>query len=465
MPKFNSDFVFGVATSAYQIEGAWNEDGKGKSIWDTFCETEGKVARGETGKVANDHYHRFESDLDLIREIGAGGYRFSLAWPRMFPNGDEQREQRGFDFYNRLIDGMLERGIKPFATLYHWDLPQPLQDIGGWENREITKRFADYSAAAVEAFGDRVEHWAPLNEPWVFSWLGYGNGYHAPGVASIDAAIRASHHTVLAHNQAFKAMKAVNPNIKVGPVLSQMNPDVDDIFDPDQMLAARVMDATGSKFWMDGLFKGAYPELAVKHFGKVLADVMQDGDLNPVANDWLGINYYCNARIGHRVPADHPTRVRIIDEFLGYAVEGASVGKLTDMGWPITPYGLEDLLVRWTREYPDVLPPMYVTENGVAYDDDINQFGRIDDARRIEYLNDHLLAVSSAIERGADVRGYFQWSLMDNFEWAVGYAKRFGIVHVDYETQVRTIKESGRFYSEVIKSRGDNLTRTITEFA
>ncbi|MEY3408087.1 MAG: hypothetical protein RL038_1148, partial [Actinomycetota bacterium] len=304
--KFNfpENFKFGVATSAYQIEGAANVDGKGKSIWDTFSETPGKVARGESGDIANDHYNRFESDIDLMREIGVQAYRFSFAWTRMFPNGDSIRESRGIDFYDRLIDKLLAAGIEPFGTLYHWDLPQKLQDNGGWVNRETAIRFADYAAAVSEHFGDRVKHLATLNEPWVFTWLGYGLGYHAPGLQDKASAIAAAHHSVLAHNLALKAIKAVDNTVLVGPVLNQSLPDVDDISDPKQMYAAQLMDANMNLFWMDAHFRGDYPEIVWQTYGEDLKKVVQPGDLDVVKNDWLGINYYFNTRVGHETDSD-----------------------------------------------------------------------------------------------------------------------------------------------------------------
>ena len=462
---FKEDFLFGVATAAYQIEGAVNEDGRGKTIWDTFCETPGKVARGESGAVANDHYHRYLEDVAIMKQLGVKAYRFSMAWSRMFPQGDSQREERGFDFYNRLIDALLEAGIEPIATLYHWDLPQALQDQGGWASRQTPLRLAEYAAAAAEAYGDRVQKFAPINEPWVMSWLGHGLGYHAPGIADYGTAIAASHHTMLGHNLSFKAIKSVRPNALVGPVLSQSNADVDDITDPKQMRAAAVMDMNQNKFWMDAFFAGKYPDLAYELYGDRLTKLIQPGDLDRQNHDFVGINYYFNQRIGHEVAADHPNRVRVVDELDGLSMISTSMGNVTDMGWPITPYGLEDLLVRWTREYPDTLPPIYITENGAAYDDEPGADGRIRDQRRIDYLNDHLMAVLSAIKRGADVRGYMQWSMMDNFEWSVGFAKRFGIVHVDYQSQKRTIKDSGYWYRDTIANHGANLVERIVDFA
>lgn len=457
MEHFDKEFVFGVATAAYQIEGAYQVDGKGESIWDRFSHTPGKVDRGENGDVADDHYHRWPEDLDLMQNLGVQGYRFSVAWTRLFPDGDSRREERGFEFYDRLIDGMLARGIEPYATLYHWDLPQALQDKGGWENRETAYRFAEYSQAFAKHFGDRVKAIATINEPWVFAWLGNALGYHAPGIESQDAAIRISHHATLAHNLAFDAIKAVNPEIRVGIALSQSLPDVDDITDPDQLLAAKLFDANQNTFWMDGLMKGSYPEIVKTYYGDALNEVVQEGDLSVGKLDWLGINYYFNTRIGPKVASDHPSRVRVIDKMLGFANESNPIGKLTDMNWPITPYGLSGLLQRWKREYQDALPPIYITENGVAYDTEVGEDGQVHDAERIDYLNDHLLEVARAKSNGVDVRGYFLWSFLDNFEWAVGYAKRFGIVHVNYQTLVRTPKDSAKFYAEVIRTRGSGL--------
>ena len=456
--KFPDNFRFGVATSSYQIEGAVDVDGRGKSIWDTFSATPGKVARGESGAVANDHYHRYPEDLSLMKDIGVDAYRLSIAWPRLFPNGDGVRESRGFDFYDRLIDATLEKGIEPFLTLYHWDLPQALQDKGGWTNRSIINSFADYSLAVAEHFGDRVKHFTPINEPWVVSWLGYGLGYHAPGLESKDLAIKASHLTIAAHNASFKAIKSVVPGAKVGPVLNQSGVSIDDLYDPKQLRAAEIHDQTMNKFWMDGHFKGEYSQDIWDMYGNSLEEIVQPGDLELVANDWFGINYYFNQRVGHEIPIDSESRVRVVDQFAGYASEGSAYGKVTDMGWPITAHGLGDLLIRWTREYGDAIPQMFITENGVAFDDGLSEDGEIHDQRRIDYLNDHLYSVLDAINRGADVGGYFQWSLMDNFEWAMGYEKRFGLIHVDFDSLVRTPKDSAKFYRDTIKARGENLT-------
>lgn len=455
--KFPEEFSWGASTSSFQIEGATNIDGRGKSIWDTFCLEPTKVANGDTGDVACDHYNRYKEDVSLMSEIGLNAYRFSFSWPRLFPMGDSKREPRGFDFYDRLLDELLLKGIEPIATLYHWDLPQVLQDKGGWASRNILEPFTEYATAIAEHFGDRVKRFTPINEPWVVSWLGYGSGVLAPGIQDYSQAIAAAHHTVVAHNLATRAIKNVIPDALVGPVLNQSIPDIDDFTDQFQMHSAGAFDAFHNGFWMDGIFRGAYPDSIWKMYGDQLDRVVKPGDLDRVQNDWLGINYYFNTRIGHEVPPGHPTANEFIDKLAGLNSEGAPIGPLTAMGWPITPNGIGDLLVRWTREYGDLLPQMFITENGCAYDDEPDINGVVNDQRRISYLREHLSSVATAIERGANVGGYFQWSLLDNFEWAKGYDMRFGLVHVDYRTQKRTLKESAYFYRDVIKSNGSSL--------
>jgi beta-glucosidase len=457
MATFPKDFIWGAATSSYQIEGAANEDGRGISIWDTFSKTPGKVARGESGDVANDHYHRYPEDIELMKELGLQSYRFSFAWPRMFPKGDSTREERGFDFYDRLIDKLLEANIEPLATLYHWDLPQALQDKGGWVNRDIVKHFADYSTAVVERFGDRVKKFSPINEPWVVAWLGYGIGIHAPGITDRRSAFSAAHHTVLAHAASTNAMRAVRNDILTGPVLNQARHVADDLNDPAQAHAANIGDAHQNRFWMDAFMKGSYPQVLLDNYGDELTSVIKDGDLKAatVKNDFIGINYYFDNRIGKSLggkPEWHS-----ISGMFELDIDETPRGPLTDMGWPLTPNGLEDLLVRWHKEYGTALPDLYITENGAAYDDGPDANGIVNDQRRIDYLQTHLKAVSNAISQGSPVKGYYQWSLMDNFEWALGYEKRFGIVHVDFDTQKRTIKESAKWYSNVIKNNGAGI--------
>ena len=457
MATFPKDFLWGAATSSYQIEGAANEDGRGPSIWDTFCKTPGKVAKGDTGDVANDHYHRYPEDIAIMKELGLQGYRFSFAWPRMFPKGDGVREERGFDFYDRLIDGLLEAGIEPLATLYHWDLPQALQDKGGWVNRDIVHHFADYSTAVVERFGDRVKKFSPINEPWVVAWLGHGIGIHAPGILDRRSAFAAAHHTVLAHAASTNAMRAVRGDILTGPVLNQTNYVADDINDPIQAHAAAIGDAHQNRFWMDAIMHGTYPQILIDTYGDELTSVIKDGDMQAamVKNDFIGINYYFDNRIGASLggkPEWHS-----ISGLFDLDIDETPRGPLTDMGWPLTPHGLENLLVRWHKEHGDKLPPLYITENGVAYDDGPDASGHVADQRRIDYLQTHLKAVSNAIAQGSPVKGYYQWSLMDNFEWALGYDKRFGIVHVDFETQKRIIKDSGLWYRDQIKNNGQAI--------
>jgi len=457
MATFPKDFIWGAATSSYQIEGAAYEDGRGQSIWDTFCKTPGKVANGDTGDVANDHYHRYLEDIALMMELGLKSYRFSFAWPRMFPNGDGVREERGFAFYDRLIDALLEAGIEPLATLYHWDLPQALQDKGGWTNRDIVKAFADYSAEVVKHFGDRVKKWTPINEPWVVAWLGHGIGIHAPGVTDRRAAFAAAHHTVLAHAASTNAMRSVRSDILTGPVLNQANSIADDPNEPVQAHALAIADAHQNRFWMDAFMKGSYPQILLDTYGDELSSVIKPGDLESatVKNDFIGINYYFDNYI-------HPSKGggnqwHSIAGLFELDIDETAPGPLTDMGWPLTPFGLKNLLVRWHKEYGSALPDLYITENGVAYDEGISEDGKCHDQRRIDYLQTHLAAVAGAIAEGSPVKGYYQWSLMDNFEWALGYEKRFGIVHVDFDTQKRTIKDSGYWYADVIAKNGENI--------
>lgn len=455
--SFPADFIWGAATSSYQIEGATQEDGRGASIWDTFSKTPGKVAHGDTGDVANDHYRRYPQDIALMKDLSLQGYRFSFAWPRMFPLGDVAREERGFDFYDRLIDSLLEAGIEPLATLYHWDLPQALQDTGGWVNRDIVSRFADYSMAVVERFGDRVKKFTPINEPWVVAWLGHGIGIHAPGIMDRASAFAAAHHTVLAHAASTNAMRAVRSDILTGPVLNQANYVPDDVNESFQAHTAEVLDAVQNRFWMDAFMYGSYPEILLREFGAELSAVIKEGDLQAatVKNDFIGINFYFDSRVGAEV--EGLDQWHSISSLFGVVSDETPRGPLTDTGWPLTPEGLENLLVRWHKEHGDKLPDLYITENGVAYGDGPDAEARIKDFRRIDYLRTHLKAISKAIDQGAPVKGYYQWSLMDNFEWALGYEKRFGIIYVDFDTQERIIKDSGYWYRDQIRNNGKNI--------
>lgn len=451
MSKFPHDFLWGVATSSYQIEGAAYEDGKGLSIWDTFCKVQDAIANGDHGDIANDHYHLYKSDVALMNQLGVGGYRFSFSWPRLFPTGAGAREKRGFDFYDRLIDELLEKGITPWATLYHWDLPEALSQKGGWTNREIVKSFGEYAHAVGEHFGDRIKNFFPINEPWVVAWLGYGIGIHAPGHKSRSEAFAAAHHTVLSHYAAHEALKSLGLN--VGPVQNQSEFVPDDPNNEYQKSAADILDAVQNRFWMDAYYKGTYPEVVMQHFGKELESVVKPGDLHVIDNDFLGLNYYNNGRVGDEDPNSSDLYAKLI----GVNADTAARGPLTEMGWQITPEGLTNLTLRWHREFGAQIPAIYITENGCAYGDMPDANGEINDVRRIDYLQKHLSALGSAIEKGAPVKGYFQWSLMDNFEWALGYEKRFGIVYVDFKTQQRIIKNSGKWYMDVIKNNGSGL--------
>lgn len=454
MRNFPTNFLWGAATAAYQVEGAAAEDGRGLSIWDTFSHTPGKTDNGDSGDVACDMYHRYPADIEIMHGLGIKGYRLSISWSRLFPNGDEVREERGFAFYDNLINALLAKGITPYITLYHWDLPQALEDKGGWRSRETVAAFGKYAAAVAEHFGDRVKHFAPINEPWCVAWLGHGLGVHAPGISDRPTAFKVAHHTVIAHATAVNAMRAVRSDLKIGPVLNQANYPADDQSDPVQAHASAILDAVQNRWWMDAIFYGKYPEILVEEFGSEFKDAILPGDMElaQTPNDWLGINYYFDTRVG---ASDSAKTVEFDNSaLLGLTIDSTPVGELTDMGWPITPEGLTGMLVRWHKAFGDRLPQIFITENGCAYPDGPGSDGTINDQRRISYLDKHLKALLDAIDQGVNVGGYFQWSLLDNFEWSLGYQKRFGIVYVDYQTQQRTPKESAHWYSGVIEANG-----------
>lgn len=433
---FPLNFRWGAATAAYQIEGAWNEGGKGESIWDRFSHTPGKVANGDTGDVACDHYHRLGEDVELMRELGIRNYRFSISWPRVMPSGRGVLNKEGIEFYDRLIDELLESGIEPFITLYHWDLPQQLQDIGGWLNRDVGKYFADYAAAMVKRYGDRVKNWTTLNEPWVVAHLGYRTGEMAPGVQDEKQCYQVFHNLFVAHGLAVRAMREAHSDIQCGIVL---------ILFPTEPASDSPQDKAASEYgwhkdscWqLDPLLKSVYPSDAWNALGS-FAPQVEPGDMALISQqlDFLGVNYYFRAVVS-------AAKGRLEE------IPGASY---TDMGWEVHAESLRHLLERINREYK--LPPLYITENGAAYKDERTGDGRIHDTRRIQYIRDHLLAAHQSIQNGVDLRGYFCWSLLDNFEWAHGYSKRFGLVHVDYETLKRTPKDSARWYSRVIRRNG-----------
>ena len=464
MMEFPKGFNWGVATSSYQIEGAAHIDGRGMSVWDTFCATPGKVVNGENGDVACDHYHRYPEDVAIMKELGVTSYRFSIAWPRLFPNGDGVREERGFDFYNRLIDELIANGIEPVVTLYHWDLPQALEDKGGWANRDVVKAFTDYSVACVEAFGDRVTNWITLNEPWCFTWLGYLSGVHAPGRQDVDAAIATAHHTSLAHAQATRAMKQVRSDINVGIALNMTTYRVTDPNSQELKELETLMDGQLNRWWLDAMFYGQYPAEVVASFGERLSKVVHDGDMElvQVVPEFVGVNYYSDSFINPAkdetpAPGTNPNPFPYQQQ-----CDGTPPLPHTDMGWPITPKGLYELLLRINRDWP-MVTNIAITENGAAYPEGPDADGVVNDERRVSYLQAHLDSVSRAIADGAPVKSYFAWSLMDNFEWAEGYAKRFGIIHVDFDTLERTMKNSAKFYQSVIREHRDSLSPSLAQ--
>ena len=433
-------FRFGVATAAYQIEGSTLADGRGESIWDRFSHTPGKVANGDTGDVACDHYRRWRADVELMDSLHVESYRFSVAWPRILPTGAGTVNQRGLDFYKRLAEGLRERGIEPVATLYHWDLPQALQNQGGWAARDTVERFAEYARVVGAELGDVVTGWITQNEPWCTAFLGNAVGRKAPGIRDWATALRVSHHLLLSHGRATEALRSVlPPGAEVGIALN-LFPVVPAVDDEAHREAARIRDGYVNRWFLDPVFKGAYPEDMVERYEREVGplDAVRDGDLATIATpgDFLGVNYY------------NPMRVEPDDEGPLHVRDAESVGPVTGMGWEIAPGGLRRLLGRLREEYTSL--PIMITENGSAFDDAEPVDGALDDPERRAYLAGHLEAVGQAIADGSDVRRYYVWSLLDNFEWEDGYAQRFGIVHVDFDTQARTPKASARFYKDYI---------------
>jgi beta-glucosidase len=429
-------FTWGVATSSYQIEGGAKEGGRGPSIWDTFSRVPVAIVNGDNGDIACDHYNRYSEDLDLIKWLGVNAYRFSIAWPRIFPNGTGNPNQAGIDFYDRLIDGALERGITPWPTLYHWDLPQALQDKGGWNNRECAQWFAEYAHLMAEKFGDRVKNWTTLNEPFCSAWLGYLFGVMAPGIKDLQTAINTSHHLLFGHGLATQAIRSVNSDLRVGIVLN-LTPATPLHDSAADLAAAKLADGFDNRWYADPIFKGSYPKDIVEGFGKEVP--IHSGDMQAISSplDFLGINFYTRQTI----TSDESAKPLPYKPILVDGVER------TAMGWEVHPQSLTDIIMRVHHEYAP--PEIYITENGSAWEDSMVD-GKIDDISRVSYLERHLDAMLAAKSQGAPVLGYFAWSLMDNFEWAFGYSKRFGIVYVDYETQVRTVKASGHYYKERI---------------
>ena len=427
--KFPKDFVWGAATAAYQIEGAWNADGKGESIWDRFAHTPGKIDNGDTSDVACDHYHRYRDDVALMRQLGLRAYRFSISWPRVLPAGRGATNPAGLDFYERLVDELLAANIQPYVTLYHWDLPQALE--GGWVNRDTAGYFADYAALVVRRLGDRVRTWTTLNEPWVSAFIGYREGQHAPGLQDEKLALQAAHHLLVAHGLAAQAMRAISAQLNVGIVLDMFPVEAGTDSAQDQVIADSAWQhRTG--WFIDPLLRASYPSDAWRTLGNNAPAVSPD-DFALIAQplDFLGVNYYSRELIQK-----------------GVSIKLVPGSEYTEMGWEVHAPALGRLLLRLKRDY--ALPPIYITENGAAFRDEISTDGRIHDPRRLNYVREHLRELHQAIEAGVDMRGYFLWSLFDNFEWSFGFSKRFGIVYVDYATQKRIIKDSGEWYARVI---------------
>lgn len=432
--RFPKDFIWGVATASYQIEGAVHEGGRGESIWDRFSRTPGKVLNGDTGDVACNHYHLYRDDVALIKELGVDSYRFSFAWPRIVPEGKGKPNQKGLDFYKRLIDELLKQGLAPAATLYHWDLPQVLEDQGGWLNRDTAKYFRDYAMVVFEEFGDRVTSWITLNEPWCSAFLGYGNGHHAPGKQDFAASIRAAHNLLLAHGLALQGYRSLNLNNEIGITLN-LTPQYPASSKPEDLAAARQADGFQNRWYLDPIFKGEYPaDLA--ELLTMVQPALKPGDLELISgvNDFLGINFYSRG-------------------IIAAGRDGQPQGlpperSVTAMGWEVYPEALYDLLVRVNHDYGPI--PLYITENGAAYEDRLLT-GRVADSERTAYLKEHFAQAARAIEAGVPLKGYYVWSLLDNFEWAFGYDRRFGIVYVDFATQERILKDSALWYQSFLK--------------
>jgi len=438
--QFPKDFVWGVATASYQIEGAWNVDSKGESIWDRFSHTVGKVKGADTGDIACDSYHRYREDIELAKRLNLKSYRFSVSWPRIQADGTGKPNQKGLDYYKRLADRLVEAKVRPLATLYHWDLPQPLQDKGGWPNRDIVGRFVEYCEIVTRALGDRVTNWCIFNEPWVFTFLGYAWGMHAPALKDFAATMRATHVVNIAQGQAFRAIKAVNPRFRVGTAYSMsycqpLTPGAED------QAAAKRAHAMGNDWFLRTALKGEYPKAFP---GENPLDVMgvKAGDMELVRAplDFLGINYYRRQLVSAK-PAGQG------EDSMAVKHEDATEGPLTDFAWEVWPDGFYEMIMQITREYGN--PAIEITENGCSYLDSPDAKGHIPDQRRIDFTRGYLSAVGRAMKDGADVRGYHHWSLLDNFEWAEGFAQRFGLVYVDFRDQRRIIKDSGHWYGRL----------------
>ena len=434
---FPHGFLWGVASSSYQIEGAWNEDGKGESIWDRFSHTPGNIQNGSTGDVACDHYHRYTEDVALMKELGVQAYRFSISWPRVLPKGKGDANRAGLNFYRRLIDELLESGIEPWVCLHHFDLPQALQDEGGWANPNIIQYFADYAEFIARELGDGVKRWLIINEPRCIAWLGHLTGIHAPGAKNLGLSLKVSHNLQLAQGKAIQTLRNVNQNFQIGTVvdLSAVHPISDDEKDRE---AANKLDEFHNRWYIDTIFKGKYPPLA----GKIgLKPNQDDMDLIKQPLDFLGVNYYTRLLTSYD-PSDPVTQAKVVQKNT----------PTTEKGWEIYPNGLYEVLMRLRTDYSN--PTLYVTENGVAFEDNVIKEGKIQDDDRIAFLQDHIFAAYRAIKDGVRLKGYFVWSIIDNFEWSEGYSMRFGLVHTNYQTLKRIPKKSFYWYKQVIANNG-----------
>jgi beta-glucosidase len=438
--QFPKDFMWGTATAAYQIEGAYQKDGRGLSIWDTFSHTPGKVYQGDNGDMACDSYHRFEEDIQLMKELGVRTYRFSVSWSRIYPKGRGEINQKGLDYYHRLVNSLIENGIEPFCTLYHWDLPQALEDEGGWNNRETIDAYLQYAKTMFQQFSGKVRYWITFNEPWCISFLSHYMGVHAPGHQDLQLALNVSHHLLVAHGKTVKAFReleipgeiGIAPNVNWGTPFSKSEEDAE---------AAYRATAWYGDWVLDPIFLGSYPEMLVHSFKKAGAALsILEGDMEVIKEpvDFIGINYY-SASVNRHNEDSQPLQFDTCD--LGYSK--------TDIGWPIAPTGLYHVLHYLRDRYGNI--PVYITENGACYNDEPEN-GRVADHRRIEYFKQHLIQAQRAIEDGINLKGYMAWSLLDNFEWAEGYSKRFGLVYVDFRTLVRIKKDSFYWYQKVVRN-------------
>ena len=439
-----SGFTWGAATASYQVEGAVSTDGRGPSIWDTFARTPGKIADGTNGDVADDHYHRFREDIRMLADLGLNAYRFSIAWPRIVPGGSGAANAAGLDFYRRLAEACLENGVTPYATLYHWDLPQPLEDAGGWLNRDTAERFRDYAVLAHDGLSDVVKHWMTLNEPWCSAFLGYGNGEHAPGRTEGADALKAVHHLLLGHGLTLNAIRTEGSSYGIALNPAPIHAATDSPADRD---AARRVDGLRNRLFLEPLLSVRYPSDVLEDTGMTSWFAEQEADLPLIAAplDFMGVNYYC------------PTTVAAPDGPISSPVASTQPGSenvvavdtglpRTQMGWPIQASGLRDILVTINKLAPEL--PLYVTENGAAYPDSVTADGAIEDDDRLDYIKQHIAVCEDLVAEGFPLKGYFVWSLLDNYEWSWGYSRRFGIVYVDYTTQARTVKKSGHWLKD-----------------